>query len=374
MMISLNTLMMGTIYGVNGSPIRYLGAKGNSLVGVVVRCIKAVFEWIFRINTETSFKDKIFTDEYRYGFEDCQLSDLTDQVFLDGRRVSYTDQQDVYHYGSKEDLHVEKPEDIGLQYDGILQFVENRDEYVIDPVSGLKAAFYKDEKSKTISLVFGVVYSTRVEHIQAYNKEQNLRKKQKNQEQIQDSERLTPEDLQHLAEYKRQYRNLCIDGSLNMLGFKPHIYEEADALYKSLQEAMNTKYHGYQIKVMGECLGGSLAQYVAIKNEASATLFNPLALGAGLQWELGNEALRKSRDHITTFIVRTDMHDDAKLIVKIFDRVMSFLGLRMPGNFGRKVVVETKYPGDKHRTHHWFIQSLQQQKKNLEQQTVGQGS
>ncbi len=126
----------------------------------------------------------------------------------------------------------------------------------------------------------------------------------------------------------------------NLLGGQPACYEQADALFKMLKD--NPEFKGKSISLVGQCLGGSIAQYVSLKNEVPAVCFNTLALGAGLQYEIKSKAFKKADNFITHISAQTDFISDNRKLF-IFDRALSFLGIRTPGNFGQRYDIPAAY-------------------------------
>lgn len=126
----------------------------------------------------------------------------------------------------------------------------------------------------------------------------------------------------------------------NLLGGQPACYEQAHALFNALKD--HPDFKGKTITLAGQCLGGSMAQYVALKNEVPAVCFNTLALGAGLQYAIGSKAFEKADDLITHISAQTDFVSDNRS-TEIFDRALCFLGIRTPGNFGKHYDIPAAY-------------------------------
>lgn len=132
----------------------------------------------------------------------------------------------------------------------------------------------------------------------------------------------------------------------NLVGMRPEIYKEADALSNAIIQKMSQdpKYSGYQFTLAGQSLGGSLAQFVGLKNGIKAMCYNAVPLGRGLQELIGNEKLRNADLHVTHVAAETDFVSDMKGIGTL-DWIASASGARTPGNFGKRYSIPTAYPG-----------------------------
>lgn len=127
---------------------------------------------------------------------------------------------------------------------------------------------------------------------------------------------------------------------LNILGVVPTAYlqaEEAITAFLALD-----RLQGKKITLVGQCYGGSIVSYVALKKGLKAVCFNSLQLGAGVQAKIGKEALRKADSLITHFLIENDWLTSSK-IANVFDRILTFLNIRTPGNFGKRVIIPSAY-------------------------------
>lgn len=151
----------------------------------------------------------------------------------------------------------------------------------------------------------------------------------------------------HHADYedhepeKEKMKNLQILSSLgSMFGGRPQLYRKAEKLIARLQE---NELKGKKITLTGQCLGGSIAQYVALKYKMQAVCLNSLPLGPGLQTKISQETLSDADRYITHIVASGDVTSDQPLVFKIIDLALSFLGFRTAGNFGKTYVVPSIY-------------------------------
>lgn len=137
---------------------------------------------------------------------------------------------------------------------------------------------------------------------------------------------------------EREFKLLC-GAAFGFIGGKPLIYEQADKLIAALKE----KFPEKKIILSGTCLGGSLAQYAALKNDVKAYCINSLALGPRLQAEISDENLKKAQKNIRHITIENDLFDDRPWITQI-DRIVNFLfDLCTPGNFGKRFRIPCLY-------------------------------
>lgn len=126
----------------------------------------------------------------------------------------------------------------------------------------------------------------------------------------------------------------------NLLGSVPTVYTQADTLLQVIRS--HPEFQGKKIALTGQCLGGSISQYLAIKNQIPTVCFNTLALGAGLQASLGDKLLSRADEFVTHISVATDFVSDNRYL-RVFDRALTLLGIRTPGNFGKRYEIPSGY-------------------------------
>jgi|SRR5579872_4235449 len=140
----------------------------------------------------------------------------------------------------------------------------------------------------------------------------------------------------------------------NLFGFKPAIFEQADALFQRVKS--HPRLRGKRILFSGQCMGGCIASYVALKNQERAICFNTFPLGAGLQEDLGKNRLRQAGRLVTHISAKTDFVSDPKYL-DLVDLIISSIGIRTPGNFGRRFSIPSAY-NRAHDTHSYIFGSL----------------
>ena len=141
---------------------------------------------------------------------------------------------------------------------------------------------------------------------------------------------------------------------LNLLGYSPPCFSQAEKAVRSILAL--DRFKGKKISLVGQCWGGAVASYLALKLNLPAVSFNTLQLGVGLQAEIGDEALKRADQLITHVCVKGDFLTTLKS-VEIVDRILSFLHIRTPGNFGQKVLIPSAYPSYS-KSHAFVLGSL----------------
>lgn len=189
-----------------------------------------------------------------------------------------------------------------------IEGLEVRDTCFFDPASGLKVGIF--EKEGEVIIGFGALDAGKLE--------------------ISD------------PVIRDQVRQLGVDtGVKNWFGGVPAPYLQADRFIAAIREHFPEK----KITLSGNCIGGSFASYVALKQGLPAVVLNPLPLGAGLQQEIGDKRLNEADQYITIISVQSEWASDLPLFTTI-DRIVSFLGIRTPGNFGKRFKIPTCFGWD----------------------------
>ncbi len=141
-------------------------------------------------------------------------------------------------------------------------------------------------------------------------------------------------------EVKKLNDQVVNSSTVNVLGFAPPIYDQADRFAKCLLS--DPRLQNKRVIFTGQCYGGSLAAYVALRNQQKAFCVNTFPLGAGLQWQIGRKNLLQARENITQLNVKGDwISDDPKLC--FLDRCLSTVGFRTPGNFGTRITIPSAF-------------------------------
>lgn len=192
------------------------------------------------------------------------------------------------------------PKDLGLNLKNLPGHLEIYNNAIIDIRTGFKAAIAYNSSTNRYMVGFGAMGSL----------ENDVDEEKQNHES----------SLQKWA------------GIWNIFGVVPQMYEQADALIAELKK-------NREVVLSGSCLGGSLAQYAALKNSVKAFCINSIPLGAGLQTKLTLEQYNSARTLVRHISVEGDYVSDSKAW-DVIDRIVSFvLGLRMPGNLGKRFTI-----------------------------------
>lgn len=127
----------------------------------------------------------------------------------------------------------------------------------------------------------------------------------------------------------------------NLLAGRPALYTNAD--YHMIELLKDPALQNKKITLCGQCLGGSIASYVALRQHIPAVCLNTFPLGAGLQQKIGTENLQNADKLVTHISSRGDFFSDLPVVVKALDATVNFLGIRTPGNFGKRMRVDSIY-------------------------------
>ncbi|MCX6990573.1 MAG: hypothetical protein NTX49_05880 [Chlamydiae bacterium] len=268
-------------------PLRYCGSKTWSLLGMLTEII---------LRKPVSFARNGYHDHFE------KLSNPID----------YLPFASMSNYIHKKDLQWITPFGYSPVAPSSLNMQSNQlsalDYCFLDPNSGLKIALV--EKENEIVIIFGALasYTTELEN--------------------------QPEQL------KKVQRKLQLTVASNLLGGTPSIYTEAHSFVKDLLVKPHLK--GKKITLYGASFGGSIASYVALKLHLQGICINSLQLGAGLQQNIGDKELQLADQYLTHISVKDDYLTDPP-VIGYLDRAVSFLGVRTPGNFGKKYIISTSY-------------------------------
>lgn len=203
-----------------------------------------------------------------------------------------------YKFQNIQDLNVE-----GLEQ-GLTSGVEQKQYCFFDKQTSLKAMICSNDKE--VIITFGALGSG-------------------------DTEIKNPRDQQSLT--TKQYLEIAE----NLVGFVPFVYQEAEELFQKIKNL--DVFKGKKITLNGQCLGGSLAQYVGLKNHVETKCFNCVPLGVGLQEGLD---VTNADQYITNISIQTDFVSDNKY-VGWFGNFLRFICVKTPQNFGSRFSVPTAY-------------------------------
>lgn len=308
-------------------PIRYFGAKTWSIPGVMFRFPVILFQRIFKKSqVNSSFKEELFCSK---GYSNSFISETKDTV---ARYYSYCCIAAYVHSSNPEwvkDLgyNLISPNSLGI--DDLIVKMNKEKIYFFDPISGLKIVILEEEKEVVIAI--GSLSSQKSESLSA-----------KEESQIQRS----------------GYKNLIN----NILGGVPSIYQQADVFIKQVVQKLenDTTYAKKSVVITGQCYGGSIASFVALRQKLSACCFNSFPIGAGLQRKIDPSTLQSADQYITHLSVKGDSVSDPSIFFRIFDDIFTTLGIRTPGNFGKRYAISASpnYLGSGRKIHGYVLGSL----------------
>jgi hypothetical protein len=208
---------------------------------------------------------------------------------------------------------------------------------IYDPKTGLKTMLFREASTNRLMVVFGALGSlgeTPVEFADEL-REDHARRVQ------------MPDGKPHNS--TTHYYAV----GQNLLGIRPALHLQAGDLMGRIQAHLP----GETLHCVGQCLGGSLATFCALKYGATATTFNSLALGAGLQAELTQSQLERAVDDIQVYSAYSDFISNPHRAVWGAGKAVNLLGIRTPIVLGNQLVIPTAYT-KRQETHDYITGSL----------------
>jgi hypothetical protein len=280
-------------------PTRYVGAKDWSIFGLIKRWCSKEMARYQGSQANVSDQDALFGSGYhRFSHRNLTSEEIKPLILFACAAAAI----------HSNNLQWITPFEYNLKdIDSDLK-IENRTNCFFDEETGLKFAAYENERQ--ILIAFGALGSS-------------------------DSE--LDSDSQKAELRDKVYRNSV----LNLLGGKQAIYLKADRIISKLLKT--EPFQNKEVLFVGQSLAGSIASYVALKNNRKAICLNSLPLGAGLQQEIGRKYLMDADKHITHIIIKDDYLSDTSKILGVIDAIASFFGLRTAGNFGIKNRLPSAY-------------------------------
>lgn len=169
--------------------------------------------------------------------------------------------------------------------------------------------------------------------------------------------------IPELKKDSRKAQRLHQQAVLGNFGGISELYKQADAVASKIVDAMlqDPEYKDFTVKLVGQSLGGSLAQFVGLRNGIESMCYNAVPLGSGHQELIGDEKLKQADQIITHLSAETDYASDPQGIGTL-DFLLSASGVRTPGNFGKRGSIPTAYPGmtEMQKTHAFHFGSAMQ--------------
>jgi hypothetical protein len=237
--------------------------------------------------------------------------------------VGTYEQDNAHDWAAAVDYTVINPQELFVAVPG----VETRKNCFFDPSTTLKVVLMLDEKKKELLVVFGATNGSQSE-------------------------------AQDPAEKRCLFRRQCAQIVFNLLGGVPASYLLADkvvstvrSLFQDRHSPLN-RYKDYTMTLVGHSQGGSLAQYVSLKQGTPSRVINSAPLGAGLQYDIGSDKLKTANRFIQHLSVDGDWLSDHPLAGRV-DKIISALGIRTPGSFGIRKSISS--PFKSRYEHHAYI-------------------
>lgn len=141
----------------------------------------------------------------------------------------------------------------------------------------------------------------------------------------------------------------------NLPGLRAGLFDEADELVQYLKTT--PEFRSKKIILTGQCMGGTIASYVSLRQGIPAICFNSLPLGAGLQTAITDTNLRLNSHHVTHISTVGDIFsDNSNLFLRIVNKILGLV-VRMPANFGKRYLVPRLYTND-YDNHGYILASM----------------
>lgn len=284
-------------------PIRYFGSKTWSIPGIMIRTPFAVFKKVIGLGGENTLSEELFGKGYQ--FKARILDKESTKKLIRSATFSTATHNFTPKWKEALDsfgLNVVSPKDL-VTAKNQQKFPKNinvNDTRFFDPKSGLKMMVASNDSE--VLIAFGALGAPRVE--------------MKNEKERKELE-------------KKIWRDV-VNG--NLAGFKANIYEEANQLFEAIKD--QPQFKGKKLKLVGHCMGGSLATYIGLKHQKQVHAFNTLAFGVGIQEQLGQKRLSEADKYVTHLSIENDFFSNCQKISTI-DRLANLIGIKTPGNFGK---------------------------------------
>lgn len=305
-------------------PLRYLGAKNWSIPGLIVRTPILLFKRIFLNQPLT--KAQFFGAGYHHSSGPRLSKEQTKELlrYAAYGLVPFRYEQDKWAepFGAK----IIPPADLAVDLSQLPGLIRTTEQAFFDKESLFKAVVLEDAHELVVS--FGAMHS----HWPEFSDPKEAKAK---------SHKQLPSTI---ASY---------------VGHSPFQYQQAEALVRQLKQVAQKR--GKRLVLTGQSLAGSLASYAALKNQVKAVCFNSVQLGAGLQYEIGDAKLAQADKFLTQISVDNDPLSNLPGTTTV-DHILSRLGIRTPGNFGKRYRIPSAFkgmreahdfPNEKHHEIHW---------------------
>ncbi len=298
-------------------PLRYFGGKTWSLPGLILRFPCVTIRHLFFKNLSNTYMEDLFGKGYqRFGQHTLSPDEAKPYLkYVCAVAAVHSCQPEwIEPFGYK----TISPNTVVKKSIDFLGDLEAHKFCFFDPKTGLKISLF--EKENQVIVAFGALSSGASE-------------------------------IEGVAKQKKMERTLLASGIVNITGGTSFLYEEADRFFTQLKTLPSLK--DKKITVSGQCLGGSIASFLSLKHQVTGVCVNSLPLGAGLQRQIGVKKLMCADKYLTHISAKGDYMSHLPTSVGVVDAVANFIGLKTPGNFGRKFLIPTAYK--KASDTHYFI-------------------
>lgn len=300
--VALSTLEC--LKGILAFPFRYVGSKTWSILGIILHTPYVLFRKII-LKDKTPITTQLFGRGYHFEPSRKLSKEELETTYLDffcHAAFSHKESPKCLHpnwLGLDPTTFIENPEEIDSELEASGFSIYNKK-------TGLKITFL--QKDDEIHLVFGALNA--LNEILAGSPGQ--------QQVVNKNER---------------------EAKINYLGLSPQIYSETSQIAEKILKLPFFKEK--KVTLVGQCFGGALASYAALELGRKAICINALQLGAGLQKNLGQDKLQKAEELITHIRVQRDYMSLS--LFTFIDLFLSAIGIRTPGNFGKKYEISTAF-------------------------------
>lgn len=291
-------------------PTRYLGSKTWSLPGALIRSPKIIYDFLAGESKSESYhfhaQKKLTQDEAR------------DYLKYSAAAVSSFENDGKWLRGLNLTIHSFDQDKLDLSV--VSKDLQIKSNSIVNVKNGLKIVLIENDNE--IICTFGAKHSLAHEVEEGEERERVL--------SVQNKSILN-----------------------NLIGLNPRIYDEALEVFEHLENL--GVFKGKKVTLTGQCFGSSIASYVALQKDCEAVGFNSMPLGAGIQQKLGDKV--KNADRLITHISAEGDYVSDFIGFEILDRALSFIGIRTPGNFGKRFTIPSAYSNFS-ETHAYIMGSL----------------
>jgi hypothetical protein len=288
-------------------PRRYLGSKTFSILGLFFRFPFVLGKHCLKWNDPNhSLANDLFNNQgyHPFDYQDLSPDEARDNIHYACAAAAL--QRNKHNWLEPFGYRLISTPDFGIG-------LENQNSILFDPDTGLKMGIY--EKDNELLIAFGAFGS----HKTQFNLDDPDQKEKSN----------------------ALHTSLITKSLFSFLGFHPALFKKANKFVEALKKS--ELFKNKKITLTGQSLGGTIASYVALKQQIQGVALNAGPLGAGLQEKIGDENLQKADSFLTHIVAKGDCLANSSLFFGIVDVALSALGIRTPGNFGKKMHVPTIY-------------------------------